>query len=877
MRTLAGLLAIMLVCPPASGAAQATVDPGGVATVVATLAVPESGAGDSVSYTVHMADGFDLFAAPTGTLPVQGSPVRVPLTFGAGAGARAGEVEVGRVIAEWAGGARTATLFRVRVRTRYALELRLGREVIMSALDGPAEVSYYLRNEGNTVDTVAVAVRAPGDWQVEAVPRLVVVAPGDTAAGAVRLMPPETAAPGAETVMIVEARGQGTRASASVRHVGVSEQGWLGDLASVPSTIFVGSATGSGAGGVALRAAGRVRTDTRIGLQIRHSDDPWVSPALRDGLLGPEFRLDVDHRSWHVELGDVFTGSDLFSGPSLHAKGIEAAWTGRERGAAVTVATPASGFSREDGHLVRGSGYVETATGRWTAVLSELRRDAALLGGFGLRSVGLRYDVNDDRLGAFSVQAGLMHVDSDAGASATGPAVEADYQKIGDSYSLLARLRRVPATVPGTATAGDEIVVSGTAGLTDGLALVGWGFVTRSPLLGIDDPGHTAALAAGVRYDVRETASQLQLTGHLRDSETPYLGRSTTRRTVRAAIDAPVGLVTVRLEGEWGREEWADSVSGTDPYESARLSLSWSSGMDWGWAGLSYRNSGLADALALADVGGRIRMGGVELEGGINTDLKRSIEDGTSFWTAGRFAVTRSTDATLGVDYTPFFGTERWSVSVGVSRRFALPLPLPSQPAVRGIVFEDLDADGVRDPGEPALPRIVVRLGVLETRTDGEGEFRFEHAVEGPLRVDVRTLALGMMVPPDVYLPTTGTVAIPVVRTGALELIMFFDRDGDEVRDEAEEAAAGVLVSLVTADGRTRHAAADEGGRVRISALSPGDYTLRVHPPGARRTGASPIEWTLSVEPGRTLQRAIPFAVRLREVRMSETPRLRDP
>lgn len=877
MRTLAGSLAILLLVLPAAGVAQATVDPvtvdpGGVATVVATLPIPDRGAGDSVSYTVRMADGFDLFAPSTGTRPVRGRPLRLPLTFGAGAGAHAGEVEAGRVIAEWAGGARTVTAFRVRVPTRYELKLRLGREVVTSARDRPAEVSYYLRNEGNTVDTVAVAVRAPGAWQADAVPNRVTIAPGDTAAGTIRLLPPETASSGAETVVIVEARGRGTRASATVRHVGVSEKGWLGDLASVPSTLFVGSATGGGLGGVALQAGGQVRADTRIGLQLRHAEDPWVTPALRGGLTGPDFRLDVDHRSWRVALGDVYTGSDLFSGPSVHGKGIDAAWAGEERGAAVTIARPNSGFSREDGHLVRGSGYIETASGRWTAVLSELRRDAALLGGFGMRSLGVRYDVSGDRIGEITVQASLIHVDSDTGASATGPAVEADYQKIGDSYSLLARLRRVPATVPGTAAAGDEILVSGTAGLTDGVSLLGWGFVTRSPLLGIDDPGHTAALATGARYSIRGTGTRLQLTGHLRDSRTPYLGRSATRRTVRAAIDAPVGPIDVRVDGEWGREEWTDSVASSAPFESARLSLNWSAGPDWAWAGLTYRNSGLADALALMDVGGRIRMGAVEIEGGINADLKRSIEDGTSLWTAGRFPVTRSTDATLGVDYTPYFGTDRWSVSIGVSRRFALPLPLPSQPAVRGIVFEDLDADGARDPGEPALPGVGVRLGVLETRTDGDGEFRFEDAVEGSLRVDTRTLELGLMVPPDVYLPTSGSVAIPVVRTAALELIMFLDRDGDEVRDEAEEAAAGVMVSLVAEDGRTRHAAADDEGRVRISALSPGSYTLRVHPPGTSRTGGRPIDRTISVEPGATVQSTVPVAVRLREIRMPETP-----
>jgi hypothetical protein len=236
--------------------------------------------------------------------------------------------------------------------------------------------------------------------------------------------------------------------------------------------------------------------------------------------------------------------------------------------------------------------------------------------------------------------------------------------------------------------------------------------------------------------------------------------------------------------------------------------------------------------------------------------------------------VARDVAVTLGVDYSPVGGGDRWQLSLGVARRFALPLPIRREPAVHGVVYEDRNGNRTRDPGEPVLADIPVRFGPLAATTDENGEFRFMERVRGELSVETTQLPLGLMVPADVYLPTSGYVEVPLVRTAALDLTVFLDRDGDQEWDEAEEAAAGVVVSVVASDGRTRDVAVGPRGHARISALSPGDYTLRIHPPATRRTGGPPIERRISVPPGGVVKQTIAVPLRRREIRIPDGQRL---
>lgn len=122
------------------------------------------------------------------------------------------------------------------------------------------------------------------------------------------------------------------------------------------------------------------------------------------------------------------------------------------------------------------------------------------------------------------------------------------------------------------------------------------------------------------------------------------------------------------------------------------------------------------------------------------------------------------------------------------------------------------------------------------------------------------------MVPPDVHLPSAGFVEIPVVRTAALEVTIFLDRDGDGERDDGEEPAR-VVISLVGPDGRTRDVATGAEGRARVGALAPGVYTLRVHSPTSGPVGPT-VQRSLTVSPGGTVRATIALPLRQREIRM---------
>lgn len=863
------LLALLMVAlaAPAAARGQAT-DPGGVVTTVVTLAPPAGARPDSVHYRVEMADGFRLFARAAGAAEVRGDLIRLPLTFGVAPTAPAGDVQAGRVVADW-DGAETVATFHVEVRPRFEISFWLGAEESRVSPGAPLEIGYRLGNRGNAEDTVLIRLQAPGAWTQRVTPARVILAAGDTAVGTIQLVPPEDAAPGVERLIVAEARGREADVTRATRVVVVGEDRWFGDLASVPSTVFLGSSTGSGGiGGVAVRAQGQVRPGTRLSIDYRYNDQPVAAPAFRSALTGPRFRIGLQQRDLQLRVGDVFTRSDLFTGPSVHGAGLDLAWSVDDLDAAIFVAKPVNGLGDEDGHVIRASTGLRTGMGTFSASFSDLRRDASVFDGYDIRAGGVRYDLaaGPHRL---RVQAGVMRVSSDTIGARTGATVEAEYRLGTNGASLTARVRTVPAVVQRTATFGDELLLSGSADLFQGLSAIGWGFATRSPLLGVREEPWNRGLVAGLRY-LTSSSAQLQLTGNLRTSEAPAYGTSLDQRTLRGTVDAPVGPFVAELDAEFGHAiHGLGGATTTLPYRYLRVGARWSAGSQWGWLGMSYRDTGLGQGLTYVDVAGALEAGRVELQGGLSSRLGGvPLPDALSVWTGTTVEITRDIRATLGVDYLPTGLGDRWRFSLGLTRAFNLPLPMRREPHAYGMVYEDRNGNRVRDDGEPALPGVVLRLGILSDTTDQDGHFAFMDPVQGRLAIDGSRLPLGLMVPSDVALPAAGYVEIPVVRTAALEIQLFIDRDNDGERDTAEDPASGVVVSVTGPDGRTRDVAADARGSLRLNGLTPGHHTLRIHPPATRRTGGPPIEVELDVPPGGTVSRTIAVPLRQREIRI---------
>ena len=102
---------------------------------------------------------------------------------------------------------------------------------------------------------------------------------------------------------------------------------------------------------------------------------------------------------------------------------------------------------------------------------------------------------------------------------------------------------------------------------------------------------------------------------------------------------------------------------------------------------------------------------------------------------------------TVDVEHNPFLwglvGGTRWVPVVKIERAIHLSLGA-LQPVAKGEVFEDRNANGVRDPGEPVVVGAVVRRGAETIVTDHTGRFRFYDRVAAPVRLDETSLPFGM-------------------------------------------------------------------------------------------------------------------------------------
>jgi len=162
---------------------------------------------------------------------------------------------------------------------------------------------------------------------------------------------------------------------------------------------------------------------------------------------------------------------------------------------------------------------------------------------------------------------------------------------------------------------------------------------------------------------------------------------------------------------------------------------------------------------------------------------------------------------------------------------------------VTGILFEDLDGDGVQDPGEPGLAGVdvIVTAGdgttiVVTTGADGS----YAAAVTpGTVTVTVDETTL----PPGAVSTTgnaTQTVVAPAGEVVATDPVgyqlvsdvsglIWNDADGDGVRDAGEPGIQGVTVTLIDASGSVVATAVTgpAGGYVFLD-VTPGDYTVVV-------------------------------------------------
>ena len=886
------LLAALLAMIPAASrtvpvAAQQApgVPPGGVAALVVTV---ETGP-DTVAYRVSPMVGVRLFAPASGTLAAApGDPGLLPLTFGLPAQAAAGPFTVATVSLEWPDGRSETRELAVEVLARRAASFWVGSESLTAAAGTSTQLPYGVRNLGNATDTFRIALAAPSSWTVAGGQATLVLGPGEQAAGAFGAAVPTTAGAGEEYLLRATLEATEIRETRTSRLFVVMPESRIGGLATVPGALFLGSTTSADRllPDMALTAAGEVRPGLRLSLALRHSDEPSPPQAFAGALSGPRYRVGLTADTWSAQAGDLFTLSDLVSGPVAQGRGVEASFSPGAWRAEVFLARPSSYLGDvHDGHVARATVGVPTAYGTFGLRAASVARGADLGAAYRQRGGALTYGL---RTGGHELQAeaGFLSVAADsvegpAGrAGATGAAAEVRYAFTTDRLSLGARLRRVPGTTAGTASHGDETFAHGSYGLTETVRLTGSAYATDAERVDGRPYGRSEGGGLGLRWGLPGGLSA-SVMGAYRASALVGAGAGGSEtRLVRLSGDLPVGPVMVEADADVGL---TGNDFGSRRYGTARVGARWSRQGQWGWLGLSHNDFGFGSARTGLDASGSVRFRGAEVQGGLNTPLTGAERlRSASFWSSVEVPVLATTSLSLGAEYRGLRPSP-WRLSLGVRQTFGMPVPLPRAPVVRGVIFEDIDGDGARGTGEPGLPGIGVSFGSLMTTTDEHGRFRFYDDGGGPLRVDPSDLPLGVSVGDGAELeggvvPGTGGVAgrgraeIAVVRTASLELRVFLDRDGDGTEDPGEEAAVGSLVSLVDAAGTTRDALTDAAGRVGFSGLRPGGYRVRIIRTNAR--GGQTLDIDLVLTPGANERRTVAAPFRSLEIRMPDGARL---
>jgi hypothetical protein len=171
-------------------------------------------------------------------------------------------------------------------------------------------------------------------------------------------------------------------------------------------------------------------------------------------------------------------------------------------------------------------------------------------------------------------------------------------------------------------------------------------------------------------------------------------------------------------------------------------------------------------------------------------------------------------------------------------------------------VWNDVNGNGVQDPGEPGITGVTVQLQddssnpIASTVTGADGHYSFDHLAEGTYNVQIDTTTLppgstetydfdGTDTPDIVYsiFAEAGTTdndidfgyQTPVTATGSIGDRVWNDVNGDGVQDPNEAGLNGVTVQLLDGSNNLVATATTSGdGNYTFSNLAAGTYTVQI-------------------------------------------------
>ncbi|MBW2257617.1 MAG: hypothetical protein JRI25_23885, partial [Deltaproteobacteria bacterium] len=159
------------------------------------------------------------------------------------------------------------------------------------------------------------------------------------------------------------------------------------------------------------------------------------------------------------------------------------------------------------------------------------------------------------------------------------------------------------------------------------------------------------------------------------------------------------------------------------------------------------------------------------------------------------------------------------------------------QGAIRGVVYDDLNQDGIRDPGEPGVGGVPVRLDGREQVTAEDGTYRFGLVSNGPHEVSIdrdgwRSID-GTVEEVDVRSLRAAEADFALSSAGRVLARVFLDRDDDGKFSAADRFVPASDVSLVSvAQGSVVARGNAPQGLVDFPGVPPGAHVVALDPDG---------------------------------------------
>lgn len=851
------------VAPEALGQRVARVEPGTVATAAAAVELPGSEPGEAVRYRITPSPGVILYVPEEGTATRDSSGLRIPVTFMVPATFPAGPATIAEIQIQAGPGSLVVPL-AVEVMPRRAIGLVPDASPVRVSPGRWAEVALVLENRGNAPDTIALSVAGLSEWQPLGLPSSVVLGTGEARRLVLRLRAPESAIPGQQERLRVIARGTDTRATVELSIAVVPGSGLTDGLIKVPGTVTVvapvaGRAAGAGFGGIAVSAAGEVAPGMTMDLNLRLLPSSLrLTPATL--LLGdPTSSLEFRSAAWSFGGGTTVARPMPLAGRYVYSPGVYGSYVaGRYRVAASAGGTALFG------------GYGDRRTLQLAAGREEPWGRVELVGGF--TDAWERYGrVASPAIGsgaiAFEFRAGERHrANGEVGwlwsavgeARGSGLVADLSYRFLGNRLYASTRLRRVPG-VPRDAAGqvlGDQFNAWARYRLDDGVDIYANAHAFGAPVAGTRFPGDwTRGATAGVEWR----------TGRLRTELGAQYQASAKLLGGRAEGIMAIGrLATPLWTGELDLHLGAGRTLGSGgPLDRFRVGYAVRHPVGRGWAALSAGRDLWGKRHPTLELGGNVLVERLDLQGGTSIRLRDGLRWSTS-WLTGEYRITPRSSLLLAARYLPW-SREPVEISVGLQARLGVPLPV--RRAVRsGVLFEDRNANGVRDAGEPGLGGVRVVQGRSVATTGADGSFALPAGDRRAVQVDAATLPSGYIVAPDYDGGGDRYVAIPVVRPARVQVI---------VSPEAlpgtflEGDLSGVVVRLVDGKGRVLAGTTSAAGVVAFATVVPGTYRVEVVPPG--RTAPTAVS-TLVVAPGEHIEHRVAVPEYRRRIKMQSLP-----